>query len=206
MASPAPDDVRRTTQDILARSEFHRFHGLWGSAWSVLRDPVGQLLRLFEWIGGHLTSGGAPGVLAWAVLALVVTLLGVVVVRATRATAMERRTEGDGPVVPIAASAADLWRDAAQYEAQGRFAEAVRAAYAAIVASFADRGSVLRRPGKTAREYLAEVSTNDPAHAPAFEEATEQFEWVWYGERSARSEDVARLRGLAAATGGGRTR
>src|SRR5207244_8332949 len=86
---------------------------------------------------------------------------------------------------------------AAGHEAAGRWRDAVRCRYRALVADLARRGVVDEVPGRTSGEYRAEVTASLPAAAADFTGATDLFERAWYGAADAGPDDDERFKRLA---------
>ena len=95
----------------------------------------------------------------------------------------------------------DEWRaEAARLEAEGRWAEGLRCRYRALVAELVARGAIAELPGRTAGEYVRDVSASLPQAAPSFAAATELFEAVWYGGAETGAAEAARFAELEART------
>lgn len=205
-----PARVRDLTKEILRRPEFRPpRRSLLQAVWHWLATQLDKLLgRIF---GG---SGGGP---PWAAL-LVVGVVAAVVVGLVVMTAGRRRRGGRHrrePVVVLrghgpARSPAQWRAEAAAHEAAGRWRDALRCRYRALVAELAGRGVVEEIPGRTSGEYRQDVSVKVPAAGAAFDGATDLFEQAWYGDRpTGRDEqttfdDLAR-RVLVPAGGGAAT-
>jgi hypothetical protein len=188
-----PDGVGRIAREILAHPRYDE-------------PPTPLLERFWSWVGERIaallellgTAGGGGQVIAWVVLVAAVVVVTLVVVRAVRRwsrTAPARAWAPDG-VLELARSPAQWRQDAAQHEAEGRFAEAVLCRYRALVGELVADGAIPQSPGRTAREYVADVRTSRPAGADAFEEATNLFEGVWYGAAPAGAEQSATMADL----------
>lgn len=142
---------------------------------SVFADPVyhwverpavlGWLADGWRWLTTALQrfQDANPGLFSWfqvvlvGVLALIV-LHGVwVMVRATRAASDRERAVGPSP---SEAPRTTVWyQDHADALAnQGRFAEALLAAFQALILDFDRRGMVRYHPSKTPREYTGEAT------------------------------------------------
>jgi hypothetical protein len=156
---------------------------------------IGNLLGGLVHLGGGGTVAGA--VVAIGVAALVVVMVWLIVRHWPGVPA--RR--GHRPVTIAAgrrARPADEWRaEAAAHEAAGRWREALRARYRALVADLAGRGVVDEIPGRTSGEYRRQVDVTVPAAAEPFDEATDLFEQTWYGTRPSGPHDQTRFDQLA---------
>ena len=151
-----------------------------------LRELLGQLL---------FQATGDPWV-SVALLLLVLALVGLLVWRFSRGMAGDPGAAATG--LEGRPRAAVDWRaEAEAHERAGRWRQAVRCHYRALLAELAQRGVVEEVPGRTTGEYRAQVGARAPALAPPFASATELFELAWYGERPTGPEEAARLRALA---------
>jgi hypothetical protein len=188
------DEIRQGADEILSRPEF--------------REPTRSLYqRALDWIGerlgdvlGALVSGGAGAVLAWVLLVAAVLAIAYLVFRAVQ---RDRRQE------PASAGAAvdverddrrppEAWdADAARFEAEGRWREAVRCRYRSLVARLARAGVVEEVPGRTAGEYRTLVASARPPVAEPFAGATSLFERAWYGHEDTGADDSSSFRALA---------
>jgi hypothetical protein len=104
-----------------------------------------------------------------------------------------------GPQLYEQPSAA-LWKQAEALAGDGRFLEAVRLLYLAVLSALHQRHLVRCEPMRTNGEYVRQVHLAPEAppglHAP-FEELTALFELKWYGERACDGADYAACRRLA---------
>jgi hypothetical protein len=202
-----PARVKDLTQQILRRREFQppRRTPL-QAAWHWVATEVGKLLsRLFG--GGSYGSDWGAFVVVLVVAAVVVGIV-VVTVRHRGAGGGRHRqppvvVRGQGP----ARSPAEWRAEAAAHEAAGRWREALRCRYRALVAELAGRGLVNEVPGRTSGEYRRDVDAVVPAVASDFDGATDLFEDAWYGGRAMGRDDQAHFDDLArrvlAPVGGG---
>ncbi len=195
--STDPARVKDLTQQILRRGEFQppRRTPL-QAAWHWLSTEVGKLLARLFGGGGFASDSGAVIVVA-VVAAVVVALVVASVVRRGHGRRPRRPPaavlRGQGPARSPAA-----WRaEAAAHDAAGRWRDALRCRYRALVAELAGRGVVDEIPGRTSGEYRSDVNALVPAAAAAFDGATDLFEQAWYGDRPTGREDQARFDDLA---------
>lgn len=170
----APETVRRITESVLSRPEFDEARPSW---WEQVLRIISEVLdRAFSAAG----SGGRGSVIGIVILAAVGVLIAFAVLRFGR-------TMGRDPGValtvegPVGRSARDWLDDAQRYEQQGRWREALRCRYRALLADLAAQGLVEEVPGRTTGEYLDQVCSEVPAAAEAFTAATRRFERAWYG-------------------------
>jgi hypothetical protein len=150
--------------------------------------------------------GCGPGALVWLLLAGlflgVLAVAGVLFRRWRRQTRLAQPVE-TGPAassveemkVRPEQSAAVLWRRAEQMAQAGRFLEAVRVLYLAVL-TLLHRANLIRyERTHTNGEYLQQLRQSS-LHAP-FRQLVRRFEEKWYGERSCQPEDYDACHGLA---------
>lgn len=76
----------------------------------------------------------------------------------------------------------DTWRDAAaEHRAAGRYRDAIRCEYRALVGDLARAGYVDEIPGRTSGEERAQVSELAPTVAGEFDVAADLFDDAWFG-------------------------
>lgn len=188
------DEVRRAAEEILSRPEF--------------REPPRSLFQQFmDWLADllgrffvTLLASGTGSILAWAFLLAVVALLSWLIARA-----VQRNRRVAGPTAAAGAAiqlderrpAAAWLADAERFEAEGRWRDALRCRYRALVASLARTGVVEEVPGRTAGEYRVLVRQARPAVAEPFADATDRFERAWYGNAETGADDAAAFRDVA---------
>lgn len=192
------ETARQAVADVLGRPEYG---GLEPSWWDRVVDALAQGLgRVVDALTGTAT-GSAIGWIILAVLAVGVLLLGRRAVRGLRREgSMGVATAGD-----VGRSPEEWLADADVHEADGRWRDAVRCRYRALVAALA-RAAVLEEvPGRTAGEYLTAVGASLPGAAPSFARVTAVFERAWYGAAEVGADDVAAIReaGRASLAAGG---
>jgi hypothetical protein len=177
---------------------------LLASLWDGFRDWLERWLRrLLEGARGRRPAFGLRGVVFLAVL-LALAMLAVAVQAARRR--QRRRTPAAVTAAPMAGPAQDddpLSRASGQWEsyardlaAAGRFREAIRAWYHAVLVTLYKRGIVHYRKGRTNWEYIATIP---PATSwrPALVEMTRHFEREWYGRDRSSPEALADSQALA---------
>ncbi|MEM8905914.1 MAG: DUF4129 domain-containing protein [Actinomycetota bacterium] len=203
-----PDELRRVAERVLEGSEFREPEP---SLVQRVLDAIGDLLgELLEGVGdggagtfiGVALVAASIGALVWLVVRLVPD------VRAARLGAAGGGTR-HRPTVEVAEQRSpDSWDDeAAGHEAAGRWDEALRARYRAVVARLARRGAVRDAPDATTGEHRSGVDRDDrraPVDAGAFASSADRFDEVWYGGSSASPDDVDRARRLAEEVDGAR--
>lgn len=194
--SPPPtpaDDIARLADDVLARPEFRpEPESLWERAVGWLADRLADVV-------GAFTAGGRSTALALVVLA---ALLAAAVYVASRLARARRSVTGTGVPVVVAAHRPrrpDEWdREADEHASAGRWREALRCRYRALVARLSAVGAVDDVPGRTAGEHRRALQRTSPPAAPAFEEATDLFERAWYGRADVEAREAERFGALAA--------
>lgn len=181
----SPEEAREAAEAVLARPEYADARpNLVEQAWERLVDWLGELL------GG---LDGVPGAewIGLAVLAAAVAAVGWVALVALRR--VRRSAAAPQPAVTLEGRDAGAWRaEAAAHEEAGAWREAVRCHYRALLAELVAAGRVDDVPGRTPREYLAQV-TADPALRAPVAAATGDFEAAWYGHAPAGREQAGRM-------------
>ena len=179
----AADEVRRITQDVLARPEFIESRPSWlQRAWLWLADRIGSLL---DALGGE-GRGSTIGTVALVVIIVVAIL---VVLRFSRTVRRDRRLDLEAQGT-VGRSPQDWLDEAAALEQQAQWRAALRCRYRGLVAELAEHGLVEEVPGRTTGEYLTAVVTNVPDAAEAFTAATRGFEVAWYGHADVTASDA----------------
>lgn len=191
-----PAHVRSLTQEILQRPELRppRRSPL-QALWHWIATELGKLL-------GRLVGGGTGP--RWGALVAVLAV-AVVVVVLVALTVVRRGQVGRGvrgPVVVVRGhgslrSAAEWRAEAAAHEAAGRWRDALRCRYRALVAELAGRAVLEEVPGRTSGEYRFDVDAALPGASPAFNRATDLFEEAWYGDRPMGPDEQAAFDELA---------
>lgn len=178
VALPPPaagaDAVRRAVAEVLARPEYaEATPSVAGRVRAWLADQLGRLLDAVLGTGQASLVGSL----------LLVAAVAVVVVLAVRFARSVRRDPGMavGTAEGVGRAPADWMAEADGHERAGRYREAVRCCYRALVASLAAAGVVDEAPGRTAGEYLAETRHRRPEAGEEVAAVTAVFEAAWYG-------------------------
>lgn len=188
LAAPAaPDEVRRATDEVLSRRAYAVEERSW---WQQRLDDVRR------WVAGRLLAilqATSRSAVAWTVLSVAVLAAGIVAWRLVRGT--QRDPSRPVPAVDRERRSAAGW-DALSREAErhGDLREAVRTAYRAVLAGYAEAGLVAEVSGRTVGEYRRDVATADPRRREAFSRASDVVEAVLYADRPARPGDLAAVR------------
>jgi hypothetical protein len=179
--------MRKRLDDILAAREFGSVHG---PSWlDTLMDRIAD--KISRWLNkAHITAPDVNWVgriFVWLVVAAGVCVLVVWLFRIYRRRPPEIARE----IIPFAPSARSwrLWlADAREKAERGDWREAIHLSYWAGVSYLEASGLWAPDRARTPREYLKEVSSNDPKRTP-FNALTRRFENVWYGSRRAHADD-----------------
>jgi hypothetical protein len=166
--------------------------------------------------GVHVPSGGADGfsTVGWLLLAG----LGLAILAAALYLFLSSRRAGARTPKPAAVmsketlptkneakqvleeSPSELWRQADKLADDGRFREAVRVLYLAVLALLHRQQFIRFETTRTNGEYVRQVRLSEIAppelHEP-FHELTNLFEAKWYGERPCESADYRACHKLA---------
>lgn len=180
--------ARRRASDILSRPEFRP------KPRSLIERALDKVGELFDKIIGGV-GGGSP-VLAWGAVAVIAALLGFALWRAARALQNDLGGAGDVAVDGRRRPPADWRAEAAAHEAAGRWRDALRCSWRAVVAELAAGGLVEEVPGRTTGEYRAGVARSLPAAAEPFSRATRLFEDAWYAAVEVGPAELAQVRSL----------
>jgi hypothetical protein len=178
------------------------FQGI-GDALTWLGKKLGKLL---DWLLDFLPRTGPNGQqgggdIRWTVLimtgliVLAVVLLALTVLRRSKkdAPAVTESTEPVGSKRdenPLSRGATEWERYAAQLAQEGRFREAIRAWYHAVLVTCYSAGILYFRKGRTNWEYIALLP---PSHTwrPGLIDLTRRFELEWYGHEESDGEALA---------------
>jgi hypothetical protein len=187
-----PEEVRRTADEILARSEFDEAEP---SVWDEVTEWIGE--RFADLFSNSAEAAGGNPVFGYVVIAAALAGLGYLLYRWLRG--FERDVAADEPVDVLddAHFVSADWRAAAERcESDGQWKEALRCRYRVLVSELVERQVVGDAPGRTAGEYRAEVAGSIPAAAPPFGEATDLFELAWYADEPTGPDENREIRTL----------
>jgi hypothetical protein len=189
-----PEAVRSLAEDILSQPRY--------------REPSESFVDMFlRWVGERIAdllsaaggSGGGPA-LSWLILIAAALALLYVLYRFGRGVRVDTtRAPGAAPeMIELSRSPVEWRSEASALAAEGRYREAMRCRYRALVAELVAIDVVPEIPGRTAREYVADVVVNRPAAGPATAEATDLFEAAWYGDAPTGPPELDRFAELEA--------
>jgi hypothetical protein len=146
--------------------------------------------RILEWFAeqlgrvlGSFVGSGAGTLVAWALVVGAVGFVIYLIVRYGRVGRLPRPLERGAELMVELTRTPSEWRaDAAALESQGRWKDGMRCRHRALIGELVRRGAVRDQAGRTAGEYLRDVTVSLPDAAPAMAAATELFEAAWYGD------------------------
>jgi hypothetical protein len=193
-----PEAVRAAAREILSQPEYTAHEMTWwrqlmyyaAHPWEAVSDGI-------DWLLGHLAGTGPGAVVAWIFVVAFLGGLVFLIVTLTRST-----TRDNAIPVGLAPSTrdrtpAEFLEEAERMEAEGRWRQAIRMRYAALLAELGLAGFIRLRPGRTTGEYLMEVRSNLPAAAESFGSATQVFERAWYGKGEPDQSDLQQFKHAA---------
>lgn len=160
-------------------------------------------------------------VIFWLVLVAVVAYLvflaiGLLVERSPSARAKKSATSDRAPadvealtavIVDRSREPKDWRREADEHRRLGRFRDALRCRYRALVGDLARLGWIDEIPGRTTGEERVQLDVVCPPATESFGQAADLFDEAWYGNANVADADVAefeQLESLVLAQTGGR--
>jgi hypothetical protein len=163
-----------------------------------LSDLWDWLWKLWPHSEGRIERSGGSG-FQTLIFAIVGAILVAVLALAVRAIALSRRKPAlsaraaapapDADADPLSRSSGE-WEDRARsLAAEGRFREAIRAWYHALLVNAFRAGVLHHRRGNTNREYARSLSPEVPYRA-TFGELTDRFDLEWYGRPESTPESL----------------
>jgi hypothetical protein len=158
-------------------------------------------------VGSLLSGLGNLCLFFFLTLFVAVLVIGIVLlVRGWMRSRAPRQTVEQGKLPPGAEvfleepdrqNVASLWRQSDELARAGRFLEAVRTLYLAVLALLHQAGLIRYERTKTNGEYADHLRRRgSPVHRP-FLGLTGLFELKWYGQRPCQADDYQASRGLA---------
>lgn len=195
-----PAVVREDVREVMSRPEFSYEPSFMERIGDWIAD---QLDKLFpEAPGTGSTFGGGVGPLVgWILIVAVVVAAAVVIVVVVRNRVKVPARERDATESEVEhRRKADQWaRDAAAFEAEGRWKEALRARYRELVRTLVDRRQLPDIPGRTTGELRADLAVTTPDATVAFDRASLLFELAWYTDVPTGADENREFRRLAGA-------
>ena len=199
---PVPDrdaaKVRAIASRILSERQFHQGTGLWQ--------------RILNWLTRHLhlptlripaaLSGNWLSDIVLVVLVGLVVALVIVTVRTGALARLRHPRSSPGVVVNEHGEtmSPEAWRrEADRLAAEGRYREALRCRYRALVGELASRGVFDEVPGRTSGDYERLVDVLVPEVAAPFSTITRLFERCWYGQEPSDARAQTAFEEIAAA-------
>ena len=201
VATPSPSPVTRSGAQAAARAELSKraYHRNDPSA--IDRGLEWLLKRLQKILDASTRHAPGHGVGLFLIIVIVAAVVALIVVRV--GTLRRTASANDQPIFGISGTTADDHRKAAaQFAADGLWAEAIRERLRAIARELEQRGVLDPRPGRTAAELSREAGAQLPGLADDLRTATSIFDEVWYGGRTATAADEKLLRRLDARVAG----
>lgn len=188
-----PESVREAADRILAEGRYDR-------------PPESIPDRILGWLGeqigkvlGSAVGSGAGTLVFWAVVLAAIGLVVYLIIRYGRLGKVPSLPGRDRHVmVEMTRLPAEWLAEAERLEAEGRWREAMRCRYRAVIGELVRQGAIRERAGRTAREHLRDVTRARPQAAGPLSAATELFESVWYGDAACGADESALFQALAA--------
>ncbi|MGQ0743298.1 MAG: DUF4350 domain-containing protein [Acidimicrobiales bacterium] len=185
-----PGEVRRAADEVLSRREFFR------PGPNLIERAQAWLAERLEGILGGIAGGSRGAVVVGVVVVLGLLALVAVALRSARGITRDPFRRAGGSRVSMA-SAADWLAEAVGHEGDGRWRQGLRCRHRALVAALAERGDVAEIPGRTARDYQADVTARLVGTAEPMAEATRLFEAAWYGRYPTGAAEAHQFASLA---------
>jgi hypothetical protein len=181
-----PSEIRDVTEQVLAQPKYDAAGpSLWLRIWVWLLDKVARLIEL-------LSAGDRGTIIGLVIVGLV---LGVTAFITVRLVLRVRRDPGVMATAGIGGrSAKDWWELAARAEAAHDWDEALRCSYRALLAELVAAGVTDEVAGRTARDYLRDISAAAPAVEEPLTWMTDAFEATWYDRRPVVASDLEAVR------------
>jgi hypothetical protein len=191
-------ELRERAEELLSGPPYQDLEeGPLGAAWRTAREWLAERLATL------LSLIGDDAGVAWVLVAVGVLLLLVVAWRATRGLALDRAVEA--PATGPAGRPASAWHaDAEEHEAAGRWRDAVRCRYRALVGHLVEAGVVEDVPGRTVGELDRELEAHAPGLAPEVARAGGVFAAIFYGTQPADADDARAVADVARRVGASR--
>ncbi|HWG43645.1 MAG TPA: DUF4129 domain-containing protein [Gemmataceae bacterium] len=190
---PKREEIKRDDPEAEDHQNGPRIRGGGGPSVSA---PGGGGLSILGWV---LLAGLGLAVLIVALVLFLMRPRGPRVPKATTTTGAEPTADSETRQV-LEESPTELWRQAEGLAGEGRFRDAVRILYLAVLSLLHRRQFIRFEPTRTNGEYVRQIRLSEQApielHDP-FHGLTDLFEAKWYGERACESGDYRACRTLA---------
>lgn len=181
------DQIRQATEEVLGNPAYREAQP--GITERVLMWVIDALARLIF----GLRAGDGGTIVGVVLMALAIGVTVVIVVVLLRRVRRDPGTEG--VTVGIGGRTAADWRRLAeQAESRGEWDVALRCRYRALLADLVAAGITDEVVGRTARDYLRDITEAAPATAQSLAWVTEAFEATWYDRRPVAASDVEAVR------------
>jgi hypothetical protein len=181
-----PSEIRRVTERVLAQPKYDAAEP--SLAARILMWILGRIARLLD----LLSVGDRGSIVGVVILALAVGVTIFITVRLVRRV---RKDPGAASVAGIGGrSATDWWELARRAEAAHQWDEALRCSYRALLAELVAAGVTDEVAGRTARDYLRDISGAAPAVEEPLTWMTDAFEATWYDRRPVAASDLDAVR------------
>lgn len=192
-SSHDPDAVRDLADRILSEARYDR------PPESIPERILGWFADRIADVLSTLVGTGAGTVVAWIVVLGAIGAIAYLVIRHGRVVRADLPVGGaPSAMVELSRSPAEWLAEAEELEGAGRWKEALRCRYRALVGDLVRRGAIPDQPGRTAREHVRDVEESRPHAAPAMAAATDLFEAAWYGDEPTGPSGSKRFQDLAA--------
>ena len=192
VAGPRLHDPRLRLPESIADRILRFLEWLYGK----IRDFLSWLLKFFFGESDRDGKGGGASRLTLVLVLLLASGLGLVAFlawRRKRASPAPAPSLSAAPAMsesdedPLSRSANEWERYAAELLKAGRYREAIRAGYHAVLVTLFRAGTLHYRKDRTNWEYAYALPPST-AWRPQFVEATRSFEFEWYGRRDTGAE------------------
>ncbi len=184
--------AKDAAQRVLSRPEFHR------PGPSIIERVERWISEAISRVLDAISGVAGGGLIASVILIAAVVVVVVMLLRFGKGVQTDAPRPAAARVRTGRGRTAEEWElEAAHHEAAGRWRDALRCRYRALVAELAGNGLLDDVPGKTTGEEREDIARAAPAAAPSFADATLLFDEVWYGDAVTGPEETRRIRELS---------
>lgn len=193
-----PVVVREDVREVMSRPEFSYEPSFMERIGNWIADQLDKLFPEAPGAGSGF-GGGVGSLVGWILIvaAVVAAAVVIVVVVRNRVKVPARERAATESEVEHRRKAHQWARDAAAFEAEGRWKEALRARYRELVRTLVDRRQLPDIPGRTTGELRADLSVTTRAAALPFDRASLLFELAWYADVHTGADENREFRRLA---------